>query len=58
MYIFLFVFPTVSSLFCFYGSVLGELILSVTKDTYEELGLEGKPSVFDERRKPTRYSKS
>ncbi|XP_072051679.1 ribonuclease P protein subunit p40-like [Amphiura filiformis] len=33
----------------------GELILSVTKDTYEELGLEGKPSKYDQRRKPTRY---
>ncbi|KAL8623421.1 hypothetical protein ACOMHN_037956 [Nucella lapillus] len=32
----------------------GHLILHVTKDTYEQLGLEGKPSAFSGK-KPTKY---
>ncbi|XP_038070339.1 ribonuclease P protein subunit p40-like [Patiria miniata] len=34
----------------------GRLILSVNKDTYQELGLEGKPSQFEKPRKVTKYS--
>ncbi|XP_046552878.1 ribonuclease P protein subunit p40-like [Haliotis rubra] len=34
----------------------GTLVLNVTKDTYEQLGLEGKPSVFTPRhQKPNKY---
>ncbi|XP_071957361.1 ribonuclease P protein subunit p40-like [Antedon mediterranea] len=33
----------------------GKLVLSVSKDIYEELGIVGRSSVFDERRKPTRF---
>ncbi|XP_022108715.1 ribonuclease P protein subunit p40-like isoform X1 [Acanthaster planci] len=33
----------------------GRLVLSVNKDTYQELGLEGKPSQFEKPRKVTKY---
>lgn len=36
--------------------VIGKLILSVDKDTYEELGLQGHPSLYSGK-KPMRYSK-
>ncbi|XP_033626617.1 ribonuclease P protein subunit p40-like [Asterias rubens] len=34
----------------------GKLILSVSKDLYEELGLEGKPCQFEKPRKVTKYN--
>ncbi|XP_033117367.1 ribonuclease P protein subunit p40-like isoform X2 [Anneissia japonica] len=33
----------------------GKLVLSVSKDIYEELGIVGRPSTFDERRKPKKF---
>lgn len=36
--------------------VIGKLILSVDKDTYEELGLQGRPSQYSGK-KAMRYSK-
>lgn len=35
----------------------GHLVLSLNRQTYQELGLEGKPSFFS-RSKPNRYGKN
>lgn len=39
-----------------WGFFIGKLILSVDKDTYEELGLQGRPSQYSGK-KAMRYSK-
>jgi len=45
-----------SNIFIFFIFCVGVLILSLDKDTYEQLGLTGKPSAFQKKHRFSKYN--